>query len=225
MTKNKYVNQAGINLLAKMYYDLWHKSVMLQGSLFHGRNEAELNIMHQQAVQQRIISIHNLIDVLGAYVLYPSEIEDLAKNTKYLQLPKVHGLPKLTKQGHQKAISLYYEALAAQNSAYHDGVLIPQILAGRLHSFDGFSILSIDKPMINANYNERICGYYIALRNLGVYDQELLKLKRITEDQIWHVSLDKDGSDRYDLHYGLPIPSSVKLTPAYRDLRQMHKQS
>lgn len=223
MTKNKYVNQAGINLLAKMYYDLWHKSVMLNGCLLHGRNEAELNIMHQQAVQQRIISVHNLIDALSAYVLYPSEIEDLAKNNKRLQLPKTHGLPKLTKQGHQKAISLYYEALAAQNSAYHDDVLISQIQTDCLRRFDGLSIVSIDKPMFNANYNERICGYYIALRNLGVYDQELLKLQHITENQIWHISLDKDGSDRYDLHYGLPIPSSLKLTSAYRDLRKMHE--
>lgn len=199
--------QAAYQALKRMYYDIC--------SLYFSKLPHDSD--KWQAVQQRKIALGNLLFSLDIDEPYTGEIEYLAKHHMKLKQTSFTAPPKLNQAEAQKAISLYYESLVAQNAAYHDQLLIWQ-LPDRL-----IDITDINKPSFNSNYTERINGYYIALLAIGIDENLLRKLQDTVFNQIWHSSLSANGSNQYDLYFGLKIPNIIKLSMPYRDLRSLQR--
>lgn len=200
----KKQTRAAYQRLQKMYYELCS---VYSSHLAHNSDE-------WQMIQQRKIALGNLLFTLNIDEPYTSEIEYLAKHHQKMNLPENTAKAKLDKSEEQKAISLYYESLIMQNASYHDQLLFWQMPDKLL------SITDLDQVSFNSNYTERINGYYIALRAINVEWNLLAKLKDAAFNQVWHASISQNGSNQYDLHYGVNIPSEVKLGAPYRDLRK-----
>lgn len=207
MTKQN--QQAAYCQLQKMYYEICN---VYFSHLSH--NSAKF-----QAIQQRKIALEDLLFILDTPEPYASEIEYLAKHHMKLKLPEIKAVMKLDELETQKVIKAYYESLIAQNAAYHDQLLIWQ------SPNELMDITTIKQTSFNSNYAERTNGYYHALISLGIDPKQLHNLKDVAFNQIWHSSLANNGSNQYDLYFGLDIPQSIKLGKYYRDLRSFNKKS
>lgn len=173
------MNNQGVYTMQKLLYDCAKTE-------YKARFDNDL--IKQQALDQRKLALITLFQDLDVRVdsddLYYPEIIDMAhKGDKLLDHFEMGKYPSLTAKGRQLLLSDFYEALIAQNRAYHDGLLVRQLGVVK-HGIDNnhSGITELEDNRYNTNYAERINGYIIAA--LSFYNTDLVHPTIITADDL-----------------------------------------